>query len=483
MPSLWAQITGPRLYGVFGEPQRQESTLESLGNTAISFSSGIYYVASSLAFGPVILCYLYSRDWLTPAGMIILLRYASYLTLIGYGARTFGRFFDEKNSQFLDVWEKEHDKKVENNHVALKKYDFELVKVSPDFVARPNPELWHLEPVASESNVLTRGLASWAVHAFGRHLIYPGSMALLKFMMRSSLNSARKLMVQAKDGKRIWIKTAEGDLIDAMFLKGNANLSQTLVICFEGNAGFYEVGVMNSPAQLGYSTLGFNIPGFGESSGLPYAKNTLAAADAVFQYAVQELRYRPEQIVLFGWSIGGFPTSWLAANYPNVKAVILDATFDDLLPLAQFRMPAFFGSIVEHAIRNHMNLQIDKLLHRYKGPLRLIRRLQEEILTTATDEQPENVRRQTNRINWLLKSVILSRHPELIQGLEPQVDRWLDMTPTERLMHSGVSLREESQQRKRLFDACTHYLVDFDANHVTPLDPNYFNIPELREIF
>ncbi|EFP09645.1 hypothetical protein CRE_25371 [Caenorhabditis remanei] len=483
MPSLWAHLFGPRLYGIFGGANRQESTLENLGNTVISFSTGIYYIVSSLAFGPFILSYLYYRDWLTPVGMMTILKYAGYLTLIGYGARTFGRFFDETNARFLEVWENESNKKDDNNHAALKKYDFELLNVTPDFEARPNADLWHLQPEVTEVGAFTRGLASWAIHAFGRHLIYPGSMGVLKYMMRPNLNAARKLLVQNKNGQRVWIKTSEGDVLDAMFLRGTASLSQNLVLCFEGNAGFYEIGVMNSPAQLGYTTLGFNLPGFGESTGLPYAKNTLAAADAVMQYAIQVLGYRPENIVLFGWSIGGFPVSWLAANYPNVKAVVLDATFDDLLPLALFRMPTFFSSIVEFAVRNHMNLQIDKLLARYKGPIRLIRRLQEEILTTAVDDQPENLRRATNRINWLLKSIIRDRHPELIRNLEPQVDRWLDMSPTERLMHSGVSLREESQQRKRLFDACSHYLIDFDANHVTPLDPQFFNIPEGRDSF
>lgn len=68
----------------------------------------------------------------------------------------------------------------------------------PDFVARPNSDLWHLKPEVAEAGVVTRGLASWAIHAFGRHLIYPGSMALLKYMMRPNLNAARKLLVQNK---------------------------------------------------------------------------------------------------------------------------------------------------------------------------------------------------------------------------------------------------------------------------------------------
>lgn len=40
----------------------------------------------------------------------------------------------------------------------------------------------------------------------------------------------------------------------------------TLVICTEGNAGFYEIGIMVTPMDLGYSVLGWNHPGFGCST-------------------------------------------------------------------------------------------------------------------------------------------------------------------------------------------------------------------------
>ena len=39
-----------------------------------------------------------------------------------------------------------------------------------------------------------------------------------------------------------------------------------LVICCEGNAGFYEVGMISTPLELGYSVLGWNHPGFGGST-------------------------------------------------------------------------------------------------------------------------------------------------------------------------------------------------------------------------
>lgn len=40
----------------------------------------------------------------------------------------------------------------------------------------------------------------------------------------------------------------------------------TLVIACEGNAGFYEFGIMCTPVEMGYSVLGWNHPGFGGST-------------------------------------------------------------------------------------------------------------------------------------------------------------------------------------------------------------------------
>ncbi|VDK56324.1 unnamed protein product [Cylicostephanus goldi] len=254
--------------------------------------------------------------------------------------------------------------------------------------------------------------------------MYPGSVALLNWLLSGSLLSARNLMVSAKNGQRAWLRSVEGDLIDTMFIRGEDDTPEerhrTLIIGCEGNAGYYEIGIANTPSQLGYSVLGWNQPGFGQSSGLPFPKNVLAGADAVMQYAINVLGFREEDIVLFGWSIGGFPASWLAANYPKVKGVILDAVFDDVLPLAQARMPKFLGDVVEVAVRTHFDLDIQAILAHYKGPVKLIRRLQEEIL--ITDETgTEADRRASNRANFLLKKLLKQRHPTLIDGLESQV--------------------------------------------------------------
>ena len=69
------------------------------------------------------------------------------------------------------------------------------------------------------------------------------------------------------------------------------------MISCDGNAGFYEIGVLGTPLEKGYSVLGWNHPGFGGSSGTPFPQNEVNAADAVMQFALDHLQFKPEQII------------------------------------------------------------------------------------------------------------------------------------------------------------------------------------------
>lgn len=58
-------------------------------------------------------------------------------------------------------------------------------------------------------------------------------------------------------GVRYKIKVSDGNHIDTMFVDNRSKCvnGETLVICSEGNAGFYEIGIMSTPMELNYSTL------------------------------------------------------------------------------------------------------------------------------------------------------------------------------------------------------------------------------------
>lgn len=116
---------------------------------------------------------------------------------------------------------------------------------------------------------------------------------------------------------------------------------------------------------------------------------------------------------------------------------MLDATFDDLLPLALARMPDSLSPLVHYTIRKHLNLPVaaqvvfvngffsksvlifiagssemveNFQLSCYKGPVVLIRRRRDELLATLEHGSDEE-KLLSNRTNELLKVLIRSRHP------------------------------------------------------------------------
>jgi pimeloyl-ACP methyl ester carboxylesterase len=40
------------------------------------------------------------------------------------------------------------------------------------------------------------------------------------------------------------------------------------------------------------------------------------------QFAIHRLGFRPEEILVMGWSIGGYSATWLAMNYPDIKGLV-----------------------------------------------------------------------------------------------------------------------------------------------------------------
>lgn len=102
-------------------------------------------------------------------------------------------------------------------------------------------------------------------------MIYPGSVKLIQSFLHPVLVQGRAKLVEEEHAKRYKVRTIDNNDVDTIFVDnraasdGNIN-GKTLVICSEGNAGFYEIGIMTTPLSLKYSVLGWNHPGFGGST-------------------------------------------------------------------------------------------------------------------------------------------------------------------------------------------------------------------------
>lgn len=344
------------------------------------------------------------------------------IVVLSYCIRGFGRAQNETYRRFVkDLEEAKANYNDVSSKKKIRKYDFEFEHWPID---------WSLKALDSKGKnsknttiaTSTRGTTNWvspcsvaafvAIHTFGIKMIYPGSIKLIQKFLHPMLVQGRAKLVVENNAARNKVETIDGNEIDTIFVDNRSvstDNGKTLVITAEGNAGFYEIGIMSTPLELRYSVLGFNHPGFAGSNGEPYPDQDQNAVDAVMQFAIQKLGFLPENILLFGWSIGAYSSLWLATQYPNIKGVILDATFDDLLYLALPRMPESLSGVVKIAIREHCNLNNNDLISNFNGPVAFVRRTEDEVICT------EDFVIGTNRGNFLLLHMLKNRFPIIFQ--------------------------------------------------------------------
>lgn len=374
---------------------------------------------------PLITLYFYKKGYFAAESIGGLMKISTgigIIVVLSYCIRGFGRSQSENYRRFVKVLEETKSNYNEpENKKKLRMFDFEFEAWPVD---------WSMKTLDTKENksksvvvVTSRGTVNWispcsiaafvAIHTFGLKMIYPGSIKLIQKYLHPMLVQGRAKLILESNAVRNKVETADGNEIDTIFVENRntkAENGKTLVITAEGNAGFYEIGIMSTPVELSYSVLGFNHPGFGGSTGEPFTDQDQNAVDAVLQFAIQSLGFLPENILLFGWSIGGYSSLWLASQYPNIKGVILDATFDDLLYLALPRMPESLSGVVRIAIKEHCNLNNNDLITKYNGPIALVRRTEDEVICT------EEMNIGTNRGNYLLINMLRSRFPNIFKN-------------------------------------------------------------------
>lgn len=122
------------------------------------------------------------------------------------------------------------------------------------------------------------------------------------------------------------LPASDGEQISAYYLE--VEKSETLLLYSHGNGE--DIGQLRDYLTLfqrqGISVLTYDYPGYGTSTGKPTEAGCYAAIEAAYKYATETLGYTSEQIVLYGRSLGGGPTTWLAEKSP-VDAIILDGTY------------------------------------------------------------------------------------------------------------------------------------------------------------
>jgi fermentation-respiration switch protein FrsA (DUF1100 family) len=77
---------------------------------------------------------------------------------------------------------------------------------------------------------------------------------------------------------------------------------------------------------LGYSVLMYDYRGYGTSDGSPSVRKAYQDIDSAYRWLVEEKKIDPNTIIVQGRSVGGGPSTWLAAHR-EVGGLVLESTF------------------------------------------------------------------------------------------------------------------------------------------------------------
>ena len=112
------------------------------------------------------------------------------------------------------------------------------------------------------------------------------------------------------------------------FLTGPAENSQFTILFCHGNGGnmMHCLDSIDIFHNLGLSCFIFDYRGYGNSSGEPTEEGTYLDAEAAYKWLTEKKKIPSDNVIVFGWSLGGSIAAQLAAK-TKVGGLVVESTF------------------------------------------------------------------------------------------------------------------------------------------------------------
>ena len=197
---------------------------------------------------------------------------------------------------------------------------------------------------------------------------YVGVLALLSYfenrLVYHPVTAAQDWVTPTDEIEEAQFPSADGNSIGAWWLPCPG--SQRTALYFHGNAGnlSHRLGSMKKlKNQLNCAVLILDYPGYGKSSGSPTERGCYQAADAGYDFLVNDQKRDPAKLLIHGGSLGGGVAIDLATRKPHY-AVSVVGTFTSAPDVASKLFPWL---PVRWLMRNQFR-SIDKIAS-LKGPI------------------------------------------------------------------------------------------------------------------
>jgi fermentation-respiration switch protein FrsA (DUF1100 family) len=145
------------------------------------------------------------------------------------------------------------------------------------------------------------------------------------------------------DDEEIFLKTSDGEEINALFYQGQRD---EVILYFHGNAGDlsgWHFAAEDFVAQ-GFSVLIIDYRGYGKSSGKISEDGFYIDAETAYNFLLNTKAYTPQDIIIYGRSIGTGVAVDLAVKH-KTKGLVLESAYTSLPALANEKLPMLFPSL------------------------------------------------------------------------------------------------------------------------------------------
>jgi hypothetical protein len=152
--------------------------------------------------------------------------------------------------------------------------------------------------------------------------------------------TAQERKSPAEGAEIVWFNSADGTRLNGWFFESRLKPATATIIFFHGNGGnLTNVGWMGQRfARHGFNVLLFDYRGYGASEGVAAAEAELYGdGDAAVAFVTNK-GIRPEQIILYGQSLGTAVVSDVASR-GRFGAVVLESGFSSASSLAASALP------------------------------------------------------------------------------------------------------------------------------------------------
>jgi len=151
--------------------------------------------------------------------------------------------------------------------------------------------------------------------------------------------------------EEVWISAADGIRLNAWFFP--VPDSPKVLLCFHGNAENIGFGLSRTKvlSRLGVNIFAIDYRGYGKSEGSPDEPGVYRDGEAAYRYLVEVRGFEPQNIVLYGQSLGGAVAIDLASRR-TCGGLIVESTFTSIREMARrvLRIPLF-----EYAVKSRFD--------------------------------------------------------------------------------------------------------------------------------